>query len=106
MCAGVQMQAESVEDNGMGVSFNVFCFNVSPGNEINYKTGEITTTNQELNAENEFSRVYILNTNTWKFHYPSCTRVAQMAEHNKYKVTKSRGELIDSGYSPCGNCSP
>lgn len=100
------MQAKSVEDDGRGVSFNVFCFNVSPGNEINYETGLITVTDEELNAENEFTRVYIVNTNTGKFHYPSCSSVRQMAEHNKMQVTKSRGELIKEGYSPCGNCEP
>lgn len=37
---GVQMMAESVEDEGEGVSFNVFCYNVQPGVVINYGTGE------------------------------------------------------------------
>lgn len=37
---GVHMMAESVEDGGDGVSFNVFCYNVQPGVVINYGTGE------------------------------------------------------------------
>ena len=37
---GVQMEAKSVEDNGKGVHFNVFCYNVQPGVEIDYATGE------------------------------------------------------------------
>lgn len=37
---GVQIEAESVEDNGDGVSFNVFIYNVQPGIEIDYLTGE------------------------------------------------------------------
>ena len=106
VCRGVQMQAESVEDNGKGISFNVFCFNVSPGKEIDYKTGAVLTTDEKLAAENSFSRVYILNTNSKKFHYPTCSSVAQMAEHNKKQVTQSREELIKEGYSPCGNCEP
>ena len=36
---GVQMEAQSLEDNGRGVSFNVYCYNVQPGIEINYKDG-------------------------------------------------------------------
>lgn len=40
---GVQMMAESVEDGGEGVSFNVFCYNVQPGVVINYGTGESMT---------------------------------------------------------------
>ena len=37
---GLHMQAESVEDNGEGVSFNIFCYNNQPGVKINYATGE------------------------------------------------------------------
>ena len=37
---GVQMEAWSVEDNGAGVCFNVYCYNVQPGVEIDYATGE------------------------------------------------------------------
>lgn len=37
---GVQMEAYSIEDNGEGVQFNVYVYNVQPGIEINYQTGE------------------------------------------------------------------
>ena len=37
---GVQMEAWSVEDDGEGICFNVFCYNVEPGVEIDYATGE------------------------------------------------------------------
>ncbi len=37
---GVQMEAISVEDEGEGVCFNVFVYNVQPGVEIDYSTGE------------------------------------------------------------------
>ena len=37
---GVQMEAESVEDGGQAVRFNVFVHNVEPGVEIDYVTGE------------------------------------------------------------------
>lgn len=37
---GVQMEAYSVEDEGEGVMFHVFCYNVQPGIEIDYATGE------------------------------------------------------------------
>lgn len=37
---GVQMEAMSVEDKGEDICFNVFCYNVQPGVEIDYATGE------------------------------------------------------------------
>ena len=40
VASGVQMEAKSVEDNGAGVQFNVYCYNVQPGIEIDYATGE------------------------------------------------------------------
>lgn len=36
---GVLMEAESVEDGGKGVEFNVFCYNVQPGITIAYEDG-------------------------------------------------------------------
>lgn len=40
VASGVQMEAYSVEDNGKGVCFNVYVYNVQPGITINYATGE------------------------------------------------------------------
>ena len=38
--SGWQIEAMSVEDRGVGLSINAFCYNVQPGVEINYKTGD------------------------------------------------------------------
>lgn len=40
VASGVQMEAYSVEDNGKGICFNVYIYNVQPGIVIDYKTGE------------------------------------------------------------------
>ena len=40
LARGVEMEAYSLEDEGIGVAFNVFCYNVQPGVSIDYKTGE------------------------------------------------------------------
>lgn len=49
---------------------------------------------------------YILNTNTKKFHKPSCSSVQQMDESHMKGVDKSRDQIIADGYSPCGRCNP
>ena len=40
LASGVIIEAKSVEDNGAGVQFNVYCYNVQPGINIDYATGE------------------------------------------------------------------
>ena len=40
LVSGVQMEAWSVEDSGKSICFNVYCYNVQPGIEIDYATGE------------------------------------------------------------------
>ena len=41
LCSGVEMEAYSVEDEGEGISYNVFVYNVQPGAKIDYKTGKV-----------------------------------------------------------------
>lgn len=52
------------------------------------------------------STKYILNTNTKKFHYPSCSSVDQMSDKNKKEYVGSREEVIAMGYDPCKRCNP
>lgn len=40
LARGVEMEAYSIEDDGEGICFHVFVYNVQPGIELNYKTGE------------------------------------------------------------------
>ncbi len=40
LATGVEMEAYSVEDQGQGVCFNVFVYNVQPGVMIDYATGQ------------------------------------------------------------------
>ncbi len=49
---------------------------------------------------------YILNTNTKKFHRPTCSSVKRMSDSNKIKSNASREELMQEGYEPCKNCNP
>ena len=99
---GVQMTVWSCEDQGKGMSFNVYCFNVTPGAEINYVNGVVTTEEQ---AQQE-PRLYIVNTRSGVFHYPSCEGAQSMYKKNRKEVTATRKELTDQGYVPCGYCEP
>ena len=114
---GVQMEGYSVEDNGAGVCFNVFCYNVQPGVTINYATGEssgpeFTGTETENTPQPVVvtpvseDTTYVLNINSMKFHLPDCPSVSQMSDRNRQDVTWFREECIENGYCPCGSCNP
>lgn len=49
---------------------------------------------------------YILNTHTKKIHKPECSSAAKTDEDNKAYFKGSKEELLENGYSPCGNCKP
>lgn len=127
VASGVQMEAESVEDQGADLSFNVYVYNVQPGVEIDYKTGESWEANELLPASKNSDKAgnavsgtasdkdssdpvseqtYILNTSSKKFHKESCSGVKSMKEKNKKVYTGKREEVIEQGYAPCGNCHP
>lgn len=117
VASGVLMEAYSLEDNGAGLQFCVYCYNVQPGIEINYVNGESwqiqekTTENSQVVPDRDLppsddSYTYILNTNTKKFHYPSCSSVKKMKDKNKQEYTGNRDDVISMGYDPCQNCNP
>ena len=134
---GVHMMAESVEDGGEGVAFNVFCYNVQPGVVIDYGTGESMLEEDATplpdvsgaesapdtasegagageasekgatgSAEGKGTTEYVLNTNSRKFHLPSCSSVGQMSPKNREDVEDTRENLIANGYDPCKRCNP
>ena len=120
VASGVLMEAESVEDKGEGILYCVYVYNVQPGININYATGDSSAsgTNKTEVTEQATQAVtqaasqqtstesYILNTNTKKFHRPSCSSVKQMKESNKKSSSESRDALIAAGYDPCKKCNP
>lgn len=111
VASGVVMEAFSVEDEGEGVCFHVYVYNVQPGVEIDYATGESWETGDsassalESQAE-EQKRDYVLNTSSKKFHRPDCPSVDSMSEKNRQEYHGTREELIAQGYEPCGSCNP
>ena len=128
VAAGVQMEAWSVEDEGAGVSFDVFCYNVQPGVDIDYATGDSSLA-EEAQTESSQARAgegsgvaegsgaadgssegaeqsYVLNKNTKKFHLPSCDSASSIKAKNREDFTGTRDELIARGYEPCKSCNP
>lgn len=107
---GVQMQAYSVEDNGQGISFNVYCYNVQPGVAIDYATGDnqavASSSITSTSSDEADKKTYIVNTKTKKFHNPDCEGVKKMSSSNKKKYKGTRDSLISNGYSPCQKCNP
>ena len=113
VASGVQMEAESVEDNGDGILFNVYCFNAQPGIAIDYATGDshqddsiVADASKSTTAAEANVQTYVLNTNTKKFHKESCNSAKSMDASNKKIYTGSRQEIIDMGYEACGVCKP
>lgn len=49
---------------------------------------------------------YVLNTNTMKFHYPSCRHVKTIKSSNRWDYHGDREEVINMGYIPCKTCKP
>lgn len=108
VASGVQMEAESVEDDGEGISFNVYVYNVQPGVEIDYATGDSWESDKVVSTEHGKTEkaAYILNVNNMKFHKPDCASVKDMKAKNRKEYSGKRSKLIDQGYEPCGRCRP
>ena len=106
---GVWMEALSLEDDGQGVCFSVYAYNVQPGVTIDYTTGESRLAEEPSSGEAETvpsSFTYVLNTRSMKFHDPACSGAADIKAENRQEYTGSREELLARGYSPCGQCQP
>ena len=79
----------------------------SDGTTLTFSTEKNgTATTPDRNAEDGEETTYILNTRSMKFHLPTCASVDSMSEKNKAEFTGSREDLIEQGYTPCGNCNP
>jgi DNA-entry nuclease len=110
------MEAWSVEDNGAGVCFSVFAYNVQPGVSIDYKTGNSWLSDEEPPApeeepsdpseEESEAADYVLNTKSRRFHLPTCSSVATIAEKNRKDYHGSRDDLLSDDFVPCGTCKP
>ncbi|MBR6684440.1 MAG: DNA/RNA non-specific endonuclease [Firmicutes bacterium] len=103
VASGVQMEGYSVEDEGEGIYFNVYAYNVQPGVEIDYATGENQAAVTEETGE---VQDFVLNTSSKKFHLPDCSGLNQTKEKNKQEYEGTREMLLAQGYEPCKSCNP
>ena len=118
---GVQIEAYSVEDDGDGICFNVYCFNTQPDITIDYSTGasqltsSITTTAKQTTrattktttktttkaenygGESNSQTVYITNTGTM-YHRDGCQYL------RKSQIPISLADAKAQGYTPCSRC--
>lgn len=115
---GVQMEAYSVEDDGEGVQFNVFVYNVQPGITIDYATGEnklsendestdATSSNQNTNnyegqsTENSDKNTKVEvrgNKKSKIYHCPGQAAYEEMGDSPNLVIFNSEQDAIDAGY--------
>lgn len=104
VCRGVLEEAFSVEDDGEGVCFCAFCYNVQEGVVIDYATGASRAMGGEVATPED---TYVLNTRSKKFHRPECESVGKISEKNKeVRDGKDRDRILEEGYKPCAACHP
>ncbi len=65
-----------------------------------------TTSKPEVSKEENIELDYVLNTNTNKFHYPSCKSLEDIKDKNREDYHGTRDKVIDRGFAPCGRCKP
>lgn len=99
VASGVQMEAYSVEDNGAGIKFNVFVYNVQNGVEIDYATGkskEVLNDDKDYNNNKEESDNKTLSTYTYK----------DVIKHSatKVKIRKNGGHNYKEGLDIIKKC--
>lgn len=112
---GVLIEAKSVEDNGGGILFNVYCYNVQPGVGINYENGDSwldgttgstssgsdssAAENSAADSSNSETMVHITATGK-KYHRADCRTL------KKSDTEVTLDEAKSMGLSPCGICNP
>jgi len=98
---GVLLEAFSVEDNGKGVSFCVFCYNVQPDIVIDYTTGKSSASGEETLSGSDnttiVSGVYRTPSGK-KYHFD-----AECGGKNSFET--SLEEAKKAGLTPCSKCA-
>lgn len=104
VATGVQMEAKSVEDNGEGIEFNVFVYNVQPGITIDYATGASALASEEIHSEessnNSSNKKTIIRGNSKSkiYHCPGQRDYENMSDSVYLINFNSEEEAIAAGY--------
>lgn len=111
LASGILIEGYSVEDGGTGICFCIYAYNIQPGVQIDYATGEsmledISPPEPTEQAPPEEEPSYVLNHNTRKFHRPNCSSVEDIKPSNREDYFGLREALIEKGYVPCKLCCP
>ena len=102
---GIQIEALSIEDQGEGIKFNVLCYNIQPGVNINYKNGDntIERNNTSINKRVD-KKLYIFSLKSREFHNPKCNNI--VGKDDFYKLKCTRDDMVNRQFIPCNVCNP
>ena len=75
-------------------------FNMSP--DDSWKSGEP----KGSSGKSSVGVRYVLNTNTKKYHRPTCSHVDDIKGENRKDTSETKSQLEKQGYKPCGVCKP
>ena len=80
--------------------------NINPDNTNESSSISTSYSSESMSSSTDLGVVstFILNTNTKKYHLPTCNSVKNMKEKNKKEVKDTRENLEKQGYEPCKNC--
>lgn len=97
---GVRMEGWSVEDQGEGICFDVFAYNVQPGIEIDYATGESTLSAVgEWEEEGQTEKLEIRGNKKSKiYHCPGQADYDTMEDSPNLVLFYSEKEAQEAGY--------
>ena len=92
----------SVSRNGSGIAASGKELSASSSAQQN----TLTQSSGKSTKKDAVTVTYILNTNSKKFHLPSCHSARKIKEGNKKDFSGSRQEVLELNYQPCGICKP
>ncbi len=99
---GVQMEGYSVEDDGEGVCFNVFVYNVQPGIEIDYSNGnnrlDLNNAAAQDDEEEKIVEEIRGNKRSKIYHCPGQRAYEEMEDSKNLIIFDSEEEAIEAGY--------